>query len=64
MKNLVHSLLLFFVAVGLRAAAPLPIEKEVAEATKSSQVTVVHFWATWCSNCRAELVGGALPKWD
>lgn len=36
----------------------LPLEREVAEATKSSRVTVVHFWATWCGNCRRELKDG------
>ncbi len=64
MKNELRMLLLLLACLPLRAAEPLPIEKEVAEATRSEQVTVVHFWATWCSNCRAELVGGALPKRD
>jgi thiol-disulfide isomerase/thioredoxin len=64
MKNLLRLVLLlcFCITVGLRAAEPLPIEKEVAEATKSQQVTVVHFWATWCSNCRAELTEGGWKK--
>ncbi len=62
MKYPLRALLLLFVATGLRAAEPLPIEAEVAEATKSSQVTVVHFWATWCPNCRTELVGGGWKK--
>jgi hypothetical protein len=33
----------------------LPIEKQVAEITKSSKATVVHFWAPWCPNCYGEL---------
>lgn len=33
----------------------LPIEKEVAEIAAGPHVTVVHFWAPWCSNCKAEL---------
>lgn len=30
-------------------------EAKVRELTQGSQVTVVHFWAPWCSNCKAEL---------
>jgi thiol-disulfide isomerase/thioredoxin len=33
-------------------------ERRVADATKSANVTVVHFWAPWCPNCRAELANG------
>jgi len=49
---------LFFgvaLAFSARAAELLPIEKHVAEAIKSPGITVVHFWAPWCSNCGAEL---------
>jgi len=41
----------------LRAAAPSadPLEMQVTELVAGPQVTVVHFWAPWCPNCRAEL---------
>jgi thiol-disulfide isomerase/thioredoxin len=43
------------VTAGLHAAELLPVEQQVAEAVKSSRVTVVHLWAPWCPNCKAEL---------
>lgn len=58
---LLFSTLLCLAATG-RAAEWLPIEKQVAEAVKSTRVTVVHFWATWCPNCHAELRGGGWGK--
>lgn len=43
------------------AAADTPtslLEQRVAEATRSEKVTVVHFWAPWCPNCKSELANG------
>jgi len=39
-------------------AALLPVEETVAAAIKAPGVTVVHFWAPWCPNCKAELSNG------
>jgi thiol-disulfide isomerase/thioredoxin len=39
-----------------------PAEREVAEAIKSPDLTVVHLWAPWCSNCKAELKSGGWTK--
>lgn len=33
----------------------LDLEEQVAAVTAGPQVTVVHFWAPWCPNSRAEL---------
>ncbi len=55
MKRL--ALLLALATAGLiRAAAPAtdPLEMQVADLVAGPQVTVVHFWAPWCPNCRAE----------
>ena len=38
------------------------IEQRVADAVQSSKVTVVHFWATWCENCKTELKSGGWTK--
>ena len=42
---------------GLVAAEPAadPLEMQVTDLVAGPQVTVVHFWAPWCPNCRAEL---------
>jgi thiol-disulfide isomerase/thioredoxin len=45
---------LLAMASGLRAAE-VPLEREVADLIAGPQVTVVHFWAPWCPNCRAEM---------
>ena len=52
------------VAALLRAAdGPLdPVEKEVAGLIAGPHVSVVHFWAPWCSNCAAEMTPGGWAK--
>jgi thiol-disulfide isomerase/thioredoxin len=42
--------------------AESPAEQAVLAAIKSPDVTVVHLWAPWCSNCQAELKSGGWAK--
>jgi thiol-disulfide isomerase/thioredoxin len=49
------SLLMFLAA---NAFAGSPAEQQVAEAVKAPNVTIVHLWASWCSNCQHELKDG------
>jgi thiol-disulfide isomerase/thioredoxin len=37
-------------------------EQQVLDAVKAPDLTVVHLWAPWCSNCQAELKGGGWLK--
>jgi thiol-disulfide isomerase/thioredoxin len=37
-------------------------EQKVVDAIKSADLTVVHLWAPWCSNCQAELKSGGWSK--
>lgn len=58
MKACVTLLALLGLMAFARAAEWLPIERQVGDAVKSTKVTVVHFWAPWCPNCRAEIREG------
>ena len=45
-----------------RALVPKTGEQKVLEAIRSPDLTVVHLWAPWCSNCQAELKNGGWLK--
>ena len=45
-----------------RALVPKAAEQRVNDAIKSPDLTVVHLWAPWCSNCQAELKSGGWLK--
>jgi thiol-disulfide isomerase/thioredoxin len=47
-------------ATSLRAESPA--EQKILEAIKSPDLSVVHLWAPWCSNCQAELESGGWLK--
>ena len=39
-----------------------PAEQKILAAIKSPDLSVVHLWAPWCSNCQAELKSGGWLK--
>ena len=54
------ALLALCAAALLRADPPTvatlaPLEAEVSALIAGPQVTIVHFWAPWCPNCKAEM---------
>jgi len=49
-----------FAATSLRAE--LPAEQKILDAIKAPELSVVHLWAPWCSNCQAELKSGGWLK--
>jgi thiol-disulfide isomerase/thioredoxin len=57
------SLVAALLITGLRLYSAVPsaeeMEQEVKAIVDGPQVTVVHFWAPWCSNCKNEMAGGA-----
>ncbi len=55
MKRILVAWLLLAGLVAAHAAETTDVETRVAEAVKNPGVTVIHFWAPWCPNCKAEL---------
>src|SRR6266700_5499018 len=53
-------LIALLATTSLRAQSPA--EQKVLEAIKLSDLSVVHLWAPWCSNCQAELRSGGWLK--
>jgi thiol-disulfide isomerase/thioredoxin len=45
-----------------RNLVPPTAERTALDAIKSPDVSVVHLWAPWCSNCQAELKNGGWTK--
>jgi thiol-disulfide isomerase/thioredoxin len=52
---------LFVTLVGTLYAQS-PAQQKVQNAIKSPELTVVHLWAPWCSNCQAEFKTGGWSK--
>src|SRR5436309_10280614 len=61
MRILGFSILATLIASGSIRAEPAA-EQQVRDAIKSPDLTVVHLWAPWCSNCQAELKSGGWLK--
>ena len=59
MKVFLSGAFLALTSVGSFAS---PAEDQVRNAIKSPDLTVVHLWAPWCSNCQAELKSGGWSK--
>jgi thiol-disulfide isomerase/thioredoxin len=54
-----------FILIALIAGtlhAQSPAEQKVEDAIKSPELTVIHLWAPWCSNCQAEFKTGGWSK--
>ncbi len=56
----------FFILAALVAAGSIHAEsaadRQIRDAIKAPELTVVHLWAPWCSNCQAELKNGGWLK--
>ncbi len=60
-KILIPGPIFLFALIPIMAAAP-PAEQQVTDAIKSPDLTIIHLWAPWCSNCQAELKSGGWTK--
>src|SRR6266550_278340 len=61
MRILGFSILIALTATSSIRAEPAA-EQQVLDALKAPELTVVHLWAPWCSNCQAELKSGGWLK--
>ena len=61
MRILGFSILATLIATSSIRAEPAA-EQQVRDAIKAPDLTVVHLWAPWCSNCQAELKSGGWLK--
>jgi thiol-disulfide isomerase/thioredoxin len=60
--SLVRLLILIVLLPVASMRAESPAEQALLTAIKSPQTSVVHLWASWCSNCQAELKTGGWTK--
>ena len=62
MKFLLCAFVAFLAIVLGPVRGASPAEEQVSEAVKAPGLSVVHFWAPWCSNCQAEMKSGGWVK--
>jgi thiol-disulfide isomerase/thioredoxin len=55
-------LLILSVMVAGELYAQSSAEQKIYDAIKAPELTVVHLWAPWCSNCQAEFKSGGWTK--
>lgn len=56
-------ILAMFSTLGVKADdAGAALEKEVSAIVAGPQITVVHLWAPWCGNCKAEMTPNGWAK--
>jgi hypothetical protein len=60
--SIVRTPLLIALLAATSLGAESPAEQTVLAAIKSPDLSVVHLWAPWCSNCQAELKSGGWLK--
>jgi len=51
----IFTLIAFAFFLPVLPAQESDVERAVSEAVQSPDVTIVHLWAPWCPNCKAEL---------
>src|SRR5256885_4256329 len=60
--SILHFASALFLLAATSLSAESPAEQKVLEASKAPDLSVVHLWAPWCSNCQAELKSGGWLK--
>jgi hypothetical protein len=48
--------------IGVAALQADSAEQEIINAVRAPNISVVHLWAPWCSNCQAELKSGGWAR--
>jgi thiol-disulfide isomerase/thioredoxin len=62
MTRVLAAVSLILVSLSSSLFAAPTAESQAAEAVKAPGLTVVHLWAPWCGNCKAEMKSGGWTK--